>query len=61
MLNFEYKSIIINISDKLMELNMSRKVKLRKFYENSLIKKQKIKEINCDWSGIALSDWLKNN
>ena len=31
-----------------MELNMSRKVKLRKFYENSLIKKQKIKEINCD-------------
>ena len=38
-----------------MELNMSRKVKLNKFYENSLIKKQKLKKINCERSGVALS------
>ena len=38
-----------------MELNMSKKVKLNNFYEQSLIKKQKLKEIKCELSGVALS------
>jgi hypothetical protein len=38
-----------------MELNMSKKVKLNNFYEQSLIKKQKLKEINCEQSGVDQS------
>jgi hypothetical protein len=38
-----------------MELNISKKVKLNNFYAQSLIKKQKLKEINCEQSGVAIS------
>lgn len=42
-----------------MELNMSRKMKLNNFYEQSLTKKQKLKTINfklkCEQSGVALN------
>jgi IS605 OrfB family transposase len=58
LLNFEFNKETINLSYELMELNMSRKVKLNNFYEQSLIKKQKLKEINrikCEQSGVALS------
>jgi hypothetical protein len=55
LFNFEYNSKIINIEYELMELNMSRKVKLNNFYAQSLIKKQKLKEIKCEQSGVALS------
>ncbi len=58
LINFEYNSKIINIEYELMELNMSRKEKLNNFYEQSLIKKQKLKEINkikCEQSGVALN------
>jgi len=58
LLNFKYNSKIINIEYELMELNMSRKVKLNNFYAQSLNKKQKLKEINikkCEQSGVALS------
>ncbi len=58
LLNFEYNSKIINIEYELMELNMSRKVKLNNFYEQSLMKKQKLKKINkikCEQSGVALN------
>lgn len=46
LLNFEFNKETINLSYELMELTMSRKVKLNNFYEQSLIKKQKLKEIN---------------
>ena len=59
LLNFEFNSKIINIEYELMELSMSRKMKLNNFYEQSLIKKQKLKEINiklkCEQSGVALN------
>ena len=58
LLNFEYNSKKINIEYELMELSMSRKVKLNNFYEQSLVKKQKLKEINkikCEQSGVALN------
>ena len=58
LLNFSYKKKKINLSYELMELNMSRKVKLNNFYAQSLIKKQKLKEINkinCEQSGVALN------
>lgn len=58
LLNFEFNKETINLSYELMELNMSRKVKLNNFYEHSLMKKQKLKEINkinCEQSGVALS------
>jgi putative transposase len=59
LLNFEFKKETINLSYELMELNMSRKVKLNNFYEQSLTKKQKLKEINkeikCEQSGVALN------
>lgn len=58
LLNFEFNSKKINIEYELMELTMSRKVKLNNFYEQSLMKKQKIKEINkikCEQSGVALN------
>lgn len=55
LFNFEYNSKIINIEYELMELNMSKKVKLNNFYEQSLIKKQKLKEIKCELSGVALN------
>ena len=58
LLNFEYNSKKINIEYELMELSMSRKVKLNNFYEQSLTKKQKLKEINkikCEQSGVALN------
>lgn len=58
LLNFSYKQEIINIEYELMELNMSKKVKLNNFYEQSLMKKQKLKNINkknCEQSGVALN------
>ena len=55
LLNFKYNKETINLSYELMELNMSRKVKLNNFYAQSLIKKQKLKEIKCEQSGVALS------
>ena len=58
LLNFEFNKKNINLSYELMELTMSRKVKLNNFYEQSLIKKQKLKEINkikCEQSGVALN------
>jgi hypothetical protein len=58
-LGIEGKKETINLSYELMELNMSRKVKLNNFYEQSLTKKQKLKEINkeikCEQSGVALN------
>ena len=58
-LNNIYNSKKINIEYELMELSMSRKVKLNNFYEQSLTKKQKLKEINkeikCEQSGVALN------
>ena len=58
LLNFEFNKETINLSYELMELTMSRKVKLNNFYAQSLNKKQKLKEINkikCEQSGVALS------
>jgi len=58
LLNFKFNKETINLSYELMELTMSRKVKLNNFYEHSLIKKQKLKEINrikCEQSGVALN------
>ena len=58
LLNFEFNKEKINIKYELMELNMSKKVKLNNFYAQSLNKKQKLKEINkikCEQSGVALS------
>ena len=55
LFNFSYNKEKINIEYELMELSMSRKVKLNNFYEQSLIKKQKLKEIKCEQSGVALS------
>jgi hypothetical protein len=55
LLHFKFNKEVINIKYELMELNMSKKVKLNNFYEQSLIKKQKLKEINCKQSGVALS------
>ena len=58
LLNFEFNKEKINIKYELMELNMSRKVKLNNFYEQSLMKKQKLKDINiknCEQSGVALN------
>jgi hypothetical protein len=55
LLNFEFNKDKINIEYELMELNMSRKVKLNNFYEQILIKKQKLKEIKCEQSGVALN------
>ena len=48
LFNFEYNIKKINIKYELMELNLSRKVKLNNFYENNLIKKQKLKIINYE-------------
>jgi hypothetical protein len=39
LLNFKFNKKIINIKYELMELNISKKVKLNNFYEQSLIKK----------------------
>jgi putative transposase len=55
LFNFKFNKEVINIGYELMELNMSRKVKLKNFYAQSLIKKQKLKEIKCEQSGVALS------
>jgi hypothetical protein len=55
LLNFRFNKEVINIKYELMELNMPKKVKLNNFYAQSLIKKQKLKEINCEQSGVALS------
>ena len=58
LLNFKYNKETINLSYELMELNMSRKVKLNNFFKQSLMKKQKLKEINikkCEQSGVALN------
>jgi hypothetical protein len=58
LLNFKFNKEVINIKYELMELNMSKKVKLNNFYEQSLMKKQKLKEINkikCEQSGVALN------
>jgi IS605 OrfB family transposase len=55
LFNFKFNKEVINIGYELMELNMSRKVKLKNFYAQSLIKKQKLKEINCEQSGVALN------
>jgi hypothetical protein len=55
LLHFKFNKEIINIKYELMELNMSKKVKLNNFYKQSLMKKQKLKEINCEQSGVALS------
>ena len=38
-----------------MELNNHSKKKLINFYERSLMKKEKLKEIKCELSGVALS------
>jgi hypothetical protein len=51
-------SEIKSIKYELMELNMSKKVKLNNFYKQSLIKKQKLKginKINFEQSGVSLS------
>ena len=58
LFNFKFNKEVINIGYELMELNMSRKVKLKNFYAQSLIKKQKLKEIKCEQSGVALNFWL---
>ena len=54
LLNFTYNKEKINIKYELMELNMSYKKKLNNFYTQSLIKKQKLKQINCERSRVAL-------
>lgn len=56
LLKFSYKKESINIKYELMELNHHSKKKLTNFYEQSLIKKQKLKALNCERSGVALND-----
>jgi len=55
LLHFKYHQNKVNLKYELMELNMSKKVKLNNFYQQSLIKKQKLKKIHCEQSGLALN------
>jgi CRISPR/Cas system-associated endonuclease Cas3-HD len=41
LLNFKFNKEVINIKYELMELNVSKKVKLNNFYKQSLIKETK--------------------